>query len=250
MNIFVVSLLESKRRKAFTQEANKYNLNFEYIDAINGKLLDVNYIHGINNSLWVTNKYKRKLGPGEIGCSLSHKKIYEKMQDKNEFSIILEDDVIFDERLFDLSEISLSKLDKNALYILGGQQGSDSKDMIIKSLKRGIKLSESLSFYKLISSDKYIFGTCCYLIHSDVARKLYSFSKDNFFVADDWLNLKENNLISDIYYIDMIKHPEVSHDSLIEIDRVDNKSSIKNSILKRTIRNIYKLSRIIVSKLV
>ncbi|WP_181315728.1 glycosyltransferase family 25 protein [Photobacterium phosphoreum] len=58
MNIFVVSLLESKRRKAFTQEANKYNLNFEYIDAINGKLLDFNYFLNLINSCGVMNKIK------------------------------------------------------------------------------------------------------------------------------------------------------------------------------------------------
>ena len=93
--IFVISLPGTEERRAYiTEQLGKLGLPFSFFDAVNGYALDVpsheNY-NGFKRRLY----FGKDLTQGELGCFLSHKKLYEKICDDNlESAVILEDDVI------------------------------------------------------------------------------------------------------------------------------------------------------------
>ncbi len=96
--IFIISLKKDIAKKKHMQElCDKHNLHPRFIDAVDGKLLshiDIDKIYSRKKAL---DNIKRELTKGEIGCALSHKKIYGQIiKDGVEHAIILEDDIIFD----------------------------------------------------------------------------------------------------------------------------------------------------------
>ncbi|PSV18341.1 glycosyltransferase family 25 protein [Photobacterium kishitanii] len=247
--IYVVSLVDSNRRENIKKMADSLGLCVFFEDAIYGKNLQKSYIDNINTTEWVVRKYKRKIGPSEIGCSLSHRNIYSKIGKENNFYIILEDDVFFDYRLKELAKIDTSLLNKKSLYLLGGQDGLSSKDMIITSKYDVFSLSNDIIFKRVIFSDKYVYRTCCYMIHSELAKELFVFSKKNFYLADDWLNLSKNKVFNKIYISDIISHPIDLVDSKIENERKPIGEGIFYSLMKKNIMGLYKKSRCLISKI-
>ncbi|CRL65450.1 glycosyltransferase family 25 protein [Proteus vulgaris] len=183
--IYVVSIKDSLRKKNIEQELRNYN--FSYIDAVVGSDQNKDYINNINNQKWVKKRYKRKLALGEIGCSLSHKKIYQKIiEDDTEWAIILEDDINLRKDIESLLIINNELLNKDTLYILGAQQHLDSEDMIITLKKNSLRIDKNIIFYDTFLSSKYIYRTAAYLIHKEVAKKILTFTSQKFCVADDW----------------------------------------------------------------
>jgi glycosyl transferase family 25 len=95
--IFVINLKQSAdRRVAMTARLEPLHVNYSFFEAVDGRLLDI----GNLPSYAKTRRrifYGRDLTPGEIGCLLSHKAIYQHMVDNDiERAIILEDDVFID----------------------------------------------------------------------------------------------------------------------------------------------------------
>jgi glycosyl transferase family 25 len=69
-------------------------LDIEFIDAVNGKELSENEIREFFDEQLAYKRYGRKLNRGEIGCTLSHYKCYQKLLDSSkDFALILEDDI-------------------------------------------------------------------------------------------------------------------------------------------------------------
>lgn len=96
----------------------KYGVEFEFVDVVNGRKLDDKYINKINFYEWIKLKYKRKLGLVEIGCILSYFSIYKK--NINSWFIVLEDDVDFDEWFVKLINIDIMGLRIDVFYFFGG----------------------------------------------------------------------------------------------------------------------------------
>jgi len=97
--IYIVNLKKDKnRRENIIREVEKQNLtNYEIIDAVDGNKLNQNEI---NNSTFKNKKHlnpwNSKMSPSQIGCALSHIKVYEKfIKTEYEVALILEDDAIF-----------------------------------------------------------------------------------------------------------------------------------------------------------
>ena len=90
MRIFIVNLVGSVERKAkMSQQLESLGLQHDFIEAIDGRLMSE------SERADVSRKINYAFLPGEIGCALSHQKIYQKMIDENiESALILEDDVI------------------------------------------------------------------------------------------------------------------------------------------------------------
>jgi glycosyl transferase family 25 len=237
--IFVISLQNSDRRAAIGKTLENYS--FQFIDAICGKKLSLSMINDVNNSKWVKKRYKRKLTTGELGCALSHIKAYNKIiSEKIEWALILEDDIKLNKELSALLESPINTWNKDHLYILGAQDFLDSKKLIIKSRYGKIELKDEITFHKTISSYKYIYRTASYLIHRETAKKIISFTKNNFCLADDWFIFKKNSLFKKIYISDITAHPEQTvNQSLLEQERKENqkKYSKYNLIFLKNIRN-------------
>lgn len=246
LHIFIVSLQKDLvRRAAISKILNEFNLNFTFIDAVYGKELSTNYLDSLRN------KSSGKIvdrgfpaTPGEIGCTLSHLKAYQEVLDRGlEWACILEDDVILDDRFKRfINEFNSKYLDPTNLYLLGGQHPY-SKKYIIKSIKN-VKKIGSQNFYKTIGSKEVIYGTCCYLISSSLAKDLISLGDDELILADDWAYLVKKGIIRSIYLSDFVQHPIDLTNSHINKEREAGESTKKAlnrpAKLRRRINNSIK----------
>ena len=97
MRVFLINLDKNKDRlERSTLRLNALGVSFERVEAIYGKDLSIDdKKKAVNNFRWWCAQ-GRKVRDGEIGCALSHFKIYQKMQDERiECACILEDDNIY-----------------------------------------------------------------------------------------------------------------------------------------------------------
>ena len=95
---FVISLKnEKKRREAIDQHLKTLGLDFTFIDAVDGRKMDV-LQHPDYNSARRLACHGRELEPGELGCFLSHRQAYEYMIEKDlDYALLLEDDARLNE---------------------------------------------------------------------------------------------------------------------------------------------------------
>ena len=236
LHIFIVSLKQDiEKRETISKVLNDFNLDFTFIDAVYGKELPDNYLDTIRNkSAGSLVNRSFPATPGEIGCTLSHLKVYQEVINRGlEWACILEDDVILDGRFKKFVEnFESEKLNPLNLYLLGGQIPT-SKKLIIKSIKN-IQLIGYQSFHKTIKSERIIYRTCCYLISSDLARNLILLGSREFILADDWAYLIRKGLIKNIYLSDFVDHPIDLTDSHIQKEREEGLSTTKEKMLSRT----------------
>lgn len=92
MKIFVLSLLDStERRKNVSSLLNEYQLDFEFLDGIDGRKKDPILLAQYDEQAFIYN-YGRKAAMGELGCYASHMLAWQKCIELNEPIIVFEDD--------------------------------------------------------------------------------------------------------------------------------------------------------------
>jgi len=129
---FIIHMKKHAKRKEYIQNALKTTTiqNYAFFDAIDGEhdlhKYNFNVIEG-----WYDEIKKRKMTVSEIGCALSHYKIWETIvTNKIKQTLILEDDVVFLENFneeykniqnipFDYDICFLGRTKLNELYNLG-----------------------------------------------------------------------------------------------------------------------------------
>jgi len=97
--IFVINLKDSlDRRTNITAQLSALGCDFEFVEAVDGRNLNEEELKQYSKEATIqnwTNKAQRGLSPGEIGCALSHLKVYQKIADEGiEEAVILEDDAV------------------------------------------------------------------------------------------------------------------------------------------------------------
>lgn len=97
-SIFVINLkTQVERRRFIEDQLNSIGLNYELINAVEGVNLNQTELRGYNKDLAVKNNGEEMVA-GEIGCALSHIKIYERMvREDIKQCVVLEDDVVLPE---------------------------------------------------------------------------------------------------------------------------------------------------------
>ena len=226
--VYIINLKSSKeRKKNILKELDKQNLkNFELIDAVDGNKLNKEQInlHTFKNEKNL-NPWGPKLTNSQIGCALSHIKIYKNfVQSEFEYAFILEDDAIF------LKNFTINL-----------------KNFIIKNLKfkrQILLLSEIKEFYKtpIDKIDNYevvkvtnAFFTHAYFINKEAAKSIIKFNypiktwADNFVLFKLYCDVKLTGL--NPYLLDQDK---TNFFSTVELQ----KNFKKNFLLKRF---LYKL---------
>lgn len=146
MKIFVINLKkDEKKREKIKQELEKYNLDYELIEAIDGNKLSEKELE-----LLVKDYKKAYLAKGEIGCALSHQLAYKKMQEnKLHHALILEDDVEFDEKISSLlSDMDEFLADKKRFLCLAYKSKRVFKPLSYET-KKGFKIRESYEASRL-----------------------------------------------------------------------------------------------------
>lgn len=226
INILCVSLVGStERREIIDKQISergsilaRHQVTFRYFDATLGSSLDVESKFMINEIIYKSKSAFRRLGDGEIGCLLSHLRLWifiaNNFSDDESF-IIIEDDVVFsDENLDDI--LAYINEVKPSFSFLAPFPFSHSKKLIVA---RGYP---AIALY----GPRYLYTrTCAYLCSIGKVRELIDRALLAPFVADNWeWLLRQDRCI----LMDMFRHPEVNR-SLIERDRFGVKS-LKASI--------------------
>jgi len=100
MRIFVVNLGKDKGRFAFvSQQLERLGLGFERYPAVDGRALSPDEIRRAFRPVRSFIAMKKKMSRAEIGVALSHVGCYRAMVEAQEpLALILEDDVVLDER--------------------------------------------------------------------------------------------------------------------------------------------------------
>lgn len=192
--IKVISLKdELKRRDSISSHLRDMDLLYDFFDAIDFRKKNAS---SVLEEYLETNFYslKRPLTNGEIGCSLSHIKVYDDfLASDDDWLLVLEDDANF--RFFDkryVEEIiSVLEGSSHELVILGYSKLAveEAKSFY---LKEPIKVLYKTSSHFLGKPWKnWTSGTVSYLINKNGAKKIverYSHSNNKIeTVADDWL---------------------------------------------------------------
>ncbi len=102
--IFIINLKkDTEKKEHMLQLCKRHGLDCQFIDAVYGKEVDENKLAKVYDKKRTLSEMGRELTAGEIGCTLSHKYIYQKMVDEHiEKAIIFEDDVIFDQSIHEV----------------------------------------------------------------------------------------------------------------------------------------------------
>lgn len=100
--IYVISLERAKERWDFMQqELKNLSLPYEKIQAVDGTQLSEKDLKNVDKKTYKS-FFKHEPELGTIGCYLSHKNVWQKFLDsEDEFAIVLEDDVEFDQKLLE-----------------------------------------------------------------------------------------------------------------------------------------------------
>ena len=165
--IFVINMEDNlPRLRDVTNQLKTFNLEFERIDAVAGRSLTQQQLNDCYDSELNKQFHHRDLTKGEIGCYLSHRKIWQKMNDENtDRALILEDDIAIK------SEIS------EGLDISNDEQGWDvskvayAENVTPAETKKVNQNIELVSYYKVPNR------TMGYFITQDAAKKMLNKDK-------------------------------------------------------------------------
>ena len=105
--VFVINLARSPQRlEAISAQLQKFGINFERIEAVDGNTYSAEQIEAVSPQALVNKSYYRDLGKGEVGCSLSHKRAWQKViDDELDFAFILEDDITLEANFGDVIKL-------------------------------------------------------------------------------------------------------------------------------------------------
>ena len=204
IDIYLISLKkDKKRRENCKRQFPKYYNNFIQVEAIDGREIgSLKYFELINPAFYKLNKL---LSPSEVGCSLSHKKVYELfLKSKANYALILEDDIIGTDE--DIEKvINLTKfLNPNSIFICGGQ---DSYSVFVKEIYN--------NFY-ILSKYSNLTRACSYIITKNSAKSILNMQNEILDIADNWQRLAQN---FDVYFSDIFTHPLDLETSNIQKER-------------------------------
>ena len=181
--VYIVNLKHStERRKNILSELKKQNIkNFQIIDAIDGKKLQDKDLKNFTcSSDKKYNSLGQKLTLSQIGCALSHIKIYKDFIKSDEsYALILEDDAIF----LDNFSYSLQKfIIKNFKY--------KKQVFLLSELKEFVKQPiDTMKNYEVVKVTNAFF-THAYLINKEAAKSIMKFNFPIKTVADNFVYFK------------------------------------------------------------
>ncbi|RAX14150.1 glycosyltransferase family 25 protein [Photorhabdus bodei] len=184
MKIFIVNLKKDiERKKSIQHQSEKLELDVEFIEAVNGRELSQDEI-----KLFCPDFHKSSMTLGELGCSLSHLKIYEKMVKENiQLALIMEDD---------------AEIGRDIREILDFLITIDNKNLHKPNIFLLSKVNEYIdTFKKPLIKDYHLVSvidaalTHGYVVNKSAAKRLLDFLRPVWLVADEWKLLRENNVI-------------------------------------------------------
>jgi len=181
---YVINLKSSTDRREYMQEVLRPCdcLDVEFVEAVNGKEFSAQELEQNFDQKKAYEHYGRELRPGEIGCTLSHKKCARLLlESEQKYALFLEDDLIWQtDDLEPVMELCGKVLDtdKPTVVLLSG----DYWYTCLKKTEYEYKLA--------IATDAVC--TQSYLINRAGAEKLLSLG--NWHLADDWWAIRHHGV--------------------------------------------------------
>ena len=178
MKVLVINLKEREDRLKLFRSCNP-NIDFEVASAVDGKQVSYKKLLELGfdvNHDWVDPLLETPLTRGEVGCFLSHWRIWEKCIARNEKVLVLEDDARLTEQ-FDYEEIN---------------QLSETYDFLYLGWK---EMEESIPLSDKLVKPVYPYWTLGYVITPNAARILVNeAAKKNIIPVDEYLPKKMPDL--------------------------------------------------------
>jgi glycosyl transferase family 25 len=160
----------------------------------------------------------RLMSPGELGCALSHKKVWELIsKGGNETGVVLEDDALLDDQFGARINAIVSDPRLDEYFVsLGGQESqlASARELTGRTID-GIPDTWELSPLCL----NKLFGAVGYAIRRDTARSLSNYADRGAFIVDDFVKLFESRVISRFAISNVVGHPWIEVPSQIEAER-------------------------------
>lgn len=190
-NIFVINLEKDRaRRQSVEQQMERLKLSFEFFPGVLGANLsktELTECYSDRKARW--NK-GQSLVPAEIGCALSHIRVYREIIRRNlDYALILEDDVILDTNLPHYLTKLESLIQTNCAEVILLSPAEEAKNCRCRqTVDGGLKV---VSFGKGFYTSSYVVTR--YAAQS-MLKELYPIGD----VADCWGRLKRYRVV-DIY---------------------------------------------------
>lgn len=231
--VYVVSLARAaERRQAISKQLSRLGVDFTFVDAVDARQVDPEWLHAqVDEVAVLRNLGKRLTGP-EIGCALSHRKIYRDIVESGHCgALVLEDDVTLADGFFDalsyFKKSGPSIAGERSIYHLGALSMPSGRYLMLRRRTRQ-RISERLLFAERIDGfSPEATGTFGYYITRESAQSLLAQEKITS-VADHWSRWARR--VSGKIFISVpfaIAHPHDLSDSEIEAGR---KSHITNRV--------------------
>ncbi|MFV8572395.1 glycosyltransferase family 25 protein [Marinobacter sp. SBS5] len=233
--IFLVSMKDdSERRERLEKSFPDFYSTMTLVEAVDGRKLSAqDYFRYASSAM---ENHKRILAPAEVGCSLSHIKALELFLETGaERAVILEDDVIGNDRSLAASIDDLGVIPDNALIIFGGQEGLPSRKYILGKVA-GRDHLYALPRY----SNAHILRTCCYGVTRSSAERILASQNESLKLADAWWAFFPTQTDGVIHFSNQLAHPEDRSESYIESSRAGlsakGEKGFANYLKKRRLR--------------
>lgn len=166
-------------------QMKSFGLNYELIYGVDGREDDViSYSDSINQDYFIE-KYKRKMKPTEVACTLSHRKMLQSFVYSSEsYAVFLEDDALFVENPKEvLDELAKLNLDMVVLGYPSRTYFEGKYSKVIEPVYSNINFFGN--YVVGLSPQKKNFGLMAYCLSKSAAIKLLEDDKV-FSVADDY----------------------------------------------------------------
>lgn len=159
--VYVISLRRStERREAMVRHLNSLGIQYEVVDAVDGRTLDEQQIETI------TNESSKNLHRGAIGCYLSHIGVYEKLVSRNQtVALVLEDDARLSGKVVPLLATGIETLDFDYCFL--DSDDHNDRGQIFYDASSARKTGNGYSYYRLSDGPQTLHA---YLITLNAAR--------------------------------------------------------------------------------
>jgi GR25 family glycosyltransferase involved in LPS biosynthesis len=189
--IYIINLERAVVRKNFMlRQLKKYNIdNYVFINALDGLK---------EGEDWLQKQVDREnlvrpLTNTEIACVISHKMALEQfLQDKHEYAVVLEDDVLLPAEFTTIVENAISKMQENEVVLLSASLHTKQQFKVVNSLTQNVKL------IKAIQPIEQVYFAAAYIMPRHVAKKHINNISPVTDVADSWNYYKRKGAMNDI----------------------------------------------------
>ena len=176
--IYVIALKESTaRREKMTERLQHLGLDFHFIDAVMGKDLpdaEKNRLRSPKRQRFL----RSPLSDGALGCLMSHRLVWQKMQDdKVDMALVLEDDAVISPDLLDV----LPRLEKL-------KSRFDVINLHNRKLRPLVDIAQISDSHRLTTTRYNAIGTESYVISRKAAKRLLEVSFPMVFEVDLLIN--------------------------------------------------------------